>query len=101
MAKLPKISDVDCMSAGQINKALDRVDKAGRALVDDFIAAGRGHEKPSETRTKTDPLAQRHIQISDVRWTLRNEIERRYGPGAPSRLPTGRGFGPISARCRK
>ena len=96
--KLPKTDNVPCMTPGQINKALDRVDKISSALTDEFIAAGRGTERPSETRTKTDPLAQRHHQVRDAYSTLRNEIDRRYGPGAPSRLP--RGFGPLS-NCRR
>lgn len=41
----------------------------------------------------TDALAKKYQVVSDLRSTYRNEVERRYGPGAPSRLP--KGFGPI------
>ena len=41
----------------------------------------------------TDPLALRYIQNWKDTGLLRDEIARRYGPGAPTRLP--RGFGPI------
>lgn len=82
-----------CMTAGQINKALDRLDKARSKLTDEFIAAGRGHEKPSETDRKTDPLAMKHRKLWDQYSALRREVEIRMGPRATPRLPT-RGFRP-------
>jgi len=84
---------VPCMTSSEINKALDRADRVSSKLTDEFIAAGRGTERPSETWKLTDPLAQRYKELSDVRSELRREVERRYGPSAPRRLP--RGFGPI------
>lgn len=90
---------VACMTAGEINKALDRVDKERSKLVDIFIAEGRGHERYSETAVKTDPLAMRSNRNVEEGRALRNEIARRYGPGAPSRLPRGRSFGPIGGKC--
>lgn len=45
------------MSATQLEKTTEKADKAHMALVDKMIAAGRGHEKPSETRTKDDALS--------------------------------------------
>lgn len=92
------MKDAACMTAGQINKALDKLDKDSSKLTDEFIAAGRGHETYAETRTKSDPLAVRQIENLNQRNTLRREIERRYGPGAPARLP--RGFGPIKGTCK-
>jgi hypothetical protein len=83
--------DTSLLTAGQINKALDKVDKASSKLVDEFIAAGRGRELPSETMTKSDPLARKYVQLWEERSQLRAEVEHRYGPGAPQRLP--RGFG--------
>lgn len=77
------------MTAGQINKELDRLDKLSSKLTDEFIAAGRGYERPSETWKLNDPLAERYKQISSAYSDLRSEISRRYGPGAPSRLPRG------------
>lgn len=81
------------MGAAEINKRLDVLDKESSGIVDEFIAAGRGYERPSETIRKTDPLALRYIQNWQDKSMLRDEIARRYGPGAPSRLP--RGYGPI------
>ncbi len=77
----------------KINAMLDRLAKISSALTDEFIAAGRGHETASETWKLDDPLAERSKAIHRSQSVLRNEIERRYGPGAPSRLP--RGFGPV------
>lgn len=88
---------IACMTAGQINKALDRTDKISSKITDEFISAGRGHERHSDIVVKSDPLAERYKCASEERSALRREIERRYGPGAPSRLP--RGFGPIGGKC--
>ena len=100
MSKLPDTSKVACMTASQINKALDRIDKIRSKITDEFIATGRGHELPSETRHKTDPLALRSLEVQEAQWQFQREIERRYGPKAPHRLPSGRGFGPRE-KCRK
>ena len=95
-----KTKDPRCMTASEINRALDRVDKQGTKLNDQFIAAGRGHERPSDIREMTDPLAKKFLRNMDEHGSLRLEISRRYGPNAPSRLP--RGFGPIDKDyCRR
>ncbi len=81
------------MTATQINRELDRLDQERSKLTDQFIELGRGHERASETAKKDDPLSLAWRSISDRHQALRIEIELRYGPGAPSRLPT-KGFGP-------
>jgi hypothetical protein len=89
-------ADPSTMSARDINAELDRLDRESSKANQEMIAAGRGNEKWSETLTKSDPLAKRSIAIHDRLNKLRSEIAARYGPGAPSRLPTherGR-FGP-------
>lgn len=92
---------VECMTAGEINKTLDRLDTVRSKLNDEFIATGRGHETPAETMKMDDPLARRWKVHSNEASALRFEISRRYGPGAPSRLPP-RGFGPINkAACKR
>ena len=80
------------MAAAEINRELDRLDKQSSKTCDLMIAAGRGYETTEEIRKKDDPLAQTCKALWDRRSALRNEIELRYGPGAPSRLP--RGLGP-------
>jgi len=82
---------VESMSASEINKWLDALDDEASKITDEFIAAGRGNERPSETMRMSDPLAVRYVQNLNDRTMFRDEIARRYGPGAPSRLPTGRG----------
>lgn len=84
MAKLPRD-----MTPAEINKRLDILDKKDSKLTDQFIADGRGYERPSDRRHLTDPLTLAERALSDERATLRHEIERRYGPGAPSRMPKG------------
>ena len=78
---------VEDMTNGTINRTLDRLDKAGAMLTDVFIDEGRGYEKPSETLRLSDPLAILYRQLWEARTLLHDEISRRYGPGAPSRLP--------------
>lgn len=85
----PTSEEIATWPASKINTTLDRLDKLNSTLVDEFIAAGRGHETPSETWKLNDPLAERYKRISRAQDTLRNEIRSRYGPGAPSRLPRG------------
>lgn len=79
---------VGAMGGAEINKRLDALDRESSAITDEFIATGRGHDRPSERRHKTDPLSLRDAQNAHDRYVLHAEIARRYGPGAPSRLPT-------------
>jgi hypothetical protein len=89
VARAPLTYDaVAVMGAAEINKRLDVLDQESSAITDEFIATGRGYERPSERRHKTDPLSLRDAQNAHDRYVLHAEIARRYGPGAPSRLPT-------------
>lgn len=85
----------DVMTAAEINRELDRLDAKRSENARAFIDAGRGNERPTDYATKDDPLSVAARAISDRQRDLRYEIERRYGPGAPSRLPLRKGFGPI------
>ena len=73
--KLPKE-----MSGPAINRELEKLSKQSSELCDKFIAAGRGHERPSETLKLSDPLAVEFRTISDRRADLMFEARRRYGP---------------------
>lgn len=88
-AKIPA-----AMTAAEINKELDKLNSQDSALGDLMIAVGRGYERPSEYLKLTDPLSMELRKNADRRLALRVEISVRYGPNPPSRLPTGRGFGP-------
>lgn len=81
-------------TAGEINKALDKLDKWSSANTVKLIEAGRGRELSSETMQLSDPLALEYQAIMKERQKYQLEISLRYGPGAPSRLP--KGFGPRS-----
>lgn len=94
--KTPK--DPMAMQPSEINRELDALDKRNAKNSDAFVAAGRGNERPADYRTKVDPLSLEAKAISLRTMQLKNEIARRYGPGAPSRLP--RGFRP-SAEARR
>lgn len=80
------------MTAGQINRELDRLDELRSRLNDEMIDVGRGHERPSDYMRKQDPLSRKFQALFDRRTALGVEVHARYGPGAPSRLPA-RGFG--------
>lgn len=84
---------------GKINKRLDVLDAQSSKLTDALIAAGRGYELSSETMKKSDPLALKFRAVHEEYAALRREIDRRYGPGAPSRLPT-RGRNPVPPSSR-
>ncbi len=82
------------MTAGEINRELDKLDKLSSKITDEFIEAGRGYERPSETRTKNDPLALRWSAVADRQAALRNEKEIRMGPGTHNLRAMPREFGP-------
>lgn len=82
--------NVGSLTASKINDQLDRLDRALSLLTDVFIASGRGEELPSETFELDDPLAILYRRAHNVRSVLSGEVSRRYGPGAPGRLPTRR-----------
>lgn len=84
----------ETMTPGTINKELDKLDAQISKLNSQLIDAGRGTEKLSEVVTKTDPLSVAMKDNLDRARALRDEIAARYGPGAPSRLPLKKGFGP-------
>jgi hypothetical protein len=90
------VKDPAAMTAGEINRELDQLDKKNGELVDALIAAGRGHERYDDTARQGDPLSKRYVACSDRMVALHSEIETRMGPGAPRRIPAGRGFGPRS-----
>lgn len=83
------------MTPGQINKALDKLDVRSSKNTRAFIDAGRGYERPFDADgeigylSKSDPLSREALAIWEKQKSLRNEIARRYGPGAPSRMPLG------------
>jgi hypothetical protein len=82
-------TDPATMTAGAINKELDKLDERNSVLTDMMIDAGRGHERPSEYLQMNDPMSSELRSLSGRRSSLRAEISVRYGPGAPSRLPVG------------
>jgi len=78
---------IQAMRPSQINKRLDYLDKRSSRANDALIKAGRGRERYHDVVRAKDPLAL-HIRFLAKRQSeLRDEIARRYGPGAPSRLP--------------
>jgi hypothetical protein len=85
------------MSAAAINHELDKLDALSSKINSEMISAGRGHETWSETMrlspASADDLTIAWQTVNARRRDLRDQVERRYGPGAPSRLP--KGFGPI------
>lgn len=69
--KLPK------MSATVLQTAHDKESATGSKITDEMINAGRGTEKPTETRTKTDDLSLRYQAHAD-RWrAINDEMDAR------------------------
>lgn len=79
------------MRPREINAELDRLMEAANANVDDMIRAGRGDETFSRSSVLSDPLALERVRLAARCAALREEIDARYGPGAPARLPIERG----------
>ncbi len=85
------------MSAAEINRELDKLVAQDSVLGDEIIAAGLGGVPLFDLLEMDGPLAERQRSLVKRRRALDDEIEARYGPGAPSRLP--RGMGPIKGRA--
>lgn len=94
-APAPGLSAVRKMGATEINRRLDKLDVKDTELNDALLAAGV-NEGYQEILKRADNFGKRARELFGLRWALRNEIEARYGPGAPHRLP--KGFGPIKDR---
>ena len=80
--------DPATMSAAEINKALDRLHRQSCKLTARLIAAGLGHTPLYELMLRGDVASVRYCENVATQRALRLEIDARYGPGAPSRLPT-------------
>lgn len=68
---------IEDMTRGQLCAAIRKADAAHALLIDEMIAAGRGHETPDITRTKTDDLSVRFTTAFDRCSELYAERKRR------------------------
>lgn len=82
------VRDPAGMTPAEINRELERIGAKESKLGSQMIAQGRGHERPSETVTKDDPLAQQYKALWQRRDELLGEVRRRAGPGF-YRMPHG------------
>lgn len=69
--------NVENLTRAALRAAIDKADAESSALCDALIIAGRGHERPSETRAKTDDLSMRYIAAADRCAALYGERSRR------------------------
>lgn len=86
------VRDPATMTPGEINRELDSLAAASEALTTAMIATGRGSWRHSDIReyAKTgDAMSLGYVTLCDRERALHIEIELRYGPGAPHRLPKG------------
>ncbi len=72
---------LSAMSAGQVNKAIAKLEAESSAINDTLIAAGRGHERAWDTMKLSDPLAMRYRDNFDRRQELYAVVQRETGPG--------------------
>lgn len=68
------------MGGAAITRELLALNIKSSQLNQEFIDAGRGHERPSEILKMSDPLAERYKAQWDRCCDLRAEAQRRYGP---------------------
>ena len=73
----PLVRPVADLTRAELERALGKAHALSMALCDEMIAAGRGHERPSETSQLTDPLAQRVNAAAEREQALRDEAARR------------------------
>ena len=93
--------DPAAMTAGEVNRELKALREADGRLADEFIAAGRGHERPSDylDPKRTDDLSRRAQAISRRISALTIEVEMRAGPGFHE-LPYSRRRGSFGPRTK-
>jgi hypothetical protein len=65
------------LSASKLQAAYSKQQAENSQLNSEMIMAGRGYEKPTETRTKSDSLAKRVNAASDRHNALVEEMRRR------------------------
>lgn len=68
---------INKLTASQLDKRLSRADKNLSAIMDELIQAGRGYEKLSQIRAKSDELSLRAATALDISNELHNEEMRR------------------------
>ena len=68
---------LDMMTGAEIAKAYAKASEATSKICTALIAAGRGMERGSETRSKSDPLSLDYIRENDRFSAIVSEIEAR------------------------
>jgi hypothetical protein len=76
------------MTAGDVNRELERLSAESSANCRKFIEAGRGHETWETISRQADPLALEEQRIHARREALLAEVRRECGPGL-SEFPRG------------
>jgi hypothetical protein len=76
------------MSLGQLGREYERLTLHDSAITREFIDMGRGMEKPTETRTKTDDLSVRYVAVRTRLDAVLDEIGLRVRMGRyPGKYP--------------
>jgi hypothetical protein len=73
--------DPESMPQGALEKEYEQMTLHSSALNREFIDQGRGQERPTEIRSKTDDLSRRYNAVSDRVQKLSNEHQSRYRMG--------------------
>lgn len=68
------------LTPAEIRRKYEALSKRKRKNTDDFIAAGRGDERPSEYLRKNDPLSVEARRIFDAMHDLEQEARKYAGP---------------------
>lgn len=69
------------MTAGEVNRELEKLSREQSANCRKFIEAGRRHETWETISRQTDPLALEEQRIHARREKLLAEVRRECGPG--------------------
>ena len=71
------MKDIRTLTRVQLLKAIESSDKRARALCDEFIGMGRGHETPDEIAKCTDGASRVFMHAHHEEMELRIESRRR------------------------
>lgn len=87
------IKSLSDLSPAQLSAAEKKADLAHSKLIDEMIEKGRGHERPTETRGKSDDLSKRFMaslnHSSDIAFEKRRRMEYHGSLRAVKKNPIG------------
>lgn len=70
--------EITTISPKSLSDELEKIQQSISILTTKFIEAGRGQERITEIRNKTDEMSVNYIALLDYENDIYNEVNRRY-----------------------